>query len=169
MNALGGDVREAEAAGLAAASLALARVAAAGGTLWCAAPACEARAEEMARLIGRKETALPGILSAAVPAGDLAENLRERVRPGDMLLVEGSADEASLEGLRQRAEAWGVGLIWVGSGRRPGPGAADFVLFDDAAPFSGTGPAVDVCREARRPAGRVSRAPRACADDSGPL
>ena len=56
----------------------------AGGTLWCAAPACEARAEEMAADSAARRRPSPGTRR---PGGDLFENLRSRARPGDMLLL----------------------------------------------------------------------------------
>jgi hypothetical protein len=65
-------------------------------------------------------------------SGDhLWESLRPIARAGDMLLVVSRSDEPSVAGLRQRSKAWGVLTVWIGTGPRPEPGSADFVLWVD--------------------------------------
>jgi len=117
---------------LAAASLAMARRFAAGGTLWCVAPRWPFHAQHVAVefvhpvIVGKR--ALPAVM---VPDGDLLENLRPLARAGDMLLFVSRPDEPSLSSMRQRARAWGLLTLWIGAGPRPEPGAADYVLWVD--------------------------------------
>ena len=131
MNAIGSDLPGPGVDDVALASLAMARRFAAGGTLWCAAPASPAKANEMAGEFARPVTAGGRSLrTAPVRDGDLAEMLRALVRAGDMLLLATASDDASVAGLRERAAAWGVLTVWAGTGMRPEPGAADYVLWD---------------------------------------
>ncbi len=129
----GKDLLTPEAAlDLAAASLAMARRFAAGATLWCVAPAWPFHAQHVAVefvhpvIVGKR--ALPAVM---VPDGHLLENLRPLARAGDMLLLVSRPNEPSVSALRQRARAWGLLTLWIGAGRRPAPGAADYVLWVD--------------------------------------
>jgi len=118
---------------LARASLALARRFAAGGAMWCAAPATPSHAYHVAVefvhpvIMGKK--ALPAV---AVPAGeDLVAWLRASVRPGDILVAVADADDAAVADAIRRGGAWGLETVWMGSGARPPAGAANHVLWVD--------------------------------------
>jgi hypothetical protein len=117
---------------LAAASLALARRFAAGATLWCVAPAWEPHAQHVAVefvhpvVVGTR--ALPAV---ALTGPDLVGAARVSARPGDVLLAVAGASDADVRSIMQRAQAWGVTTIWVGSGPRPPAGSADHLLWID--------------------------------------
>jgi len=117
---------------LAAASLALARRFAGGATLWCVAPAWPFHAQHVAVefvhpvIVGKR--ALPAVM---VPEDHVLESLRTLSRAGDILLLISQSDEPSASSLKQRARAWGLLTLWIGAGRRPEPGAADYVLWVD--------------------------------------
>ncbi|MCU1501280.1 MAG: HupF/HypC family protein [Ilumatobacteraceae bacterium] len=126
------------AADLASAALALARRFAAGATLWCWAPAAPAHAQHVAVefvhpvIMGKR--ALPSV--AVTAGGDEGVGiLRSLVRSGDAILVVGGASDAHVEAVMRRGPSWGAITLWVGSGDRPAPGAADHVLWreDDEA------------------------------------
>ena len=59
----------------------------------------------------------------------MLKNLRLLARSGDILLLISRRGEPSLSSLRQRARAWGLLTLWIGAGRRPEAGAADYVLW----------------------------------------
>lgn len=119
-------------ADLATASLVLARRFAAGATLWCLAPAWEPHAQHVAVefvhpvIMGKK--ALPAV---ALAGPDLVSTTRVSVRAGDVVLAVAAAAEPAVREVMRRAPAWGVTTLWIGSGERPPPGAADHVLWLD--------------------------------------
>lgn len=110
--------------------------------MWCIAPAWPPHARHVAVefvhpvIIGKR--ALPAV---TVDAPDLAAALRISVRSGDVLLAVGEASEPSVVDVMRRAPAWGLETLWVGSGPRPEPGAADHLLWVDGddpfVPYSG--------------------------------
>jgi hydrogenase maturation factor len=57
--------------------------------------------------------------------------LRAMVRTGDVLVAVSTADEPAVVSAMRRAGAWGLTSVWIGAGPRPGPGAADHVLWID--------------------------------------
>jgi hypothetical protein len=69
--------------------------------------------------------------AVTVPCDQLLESLRTHARAGDVLLLVARSDEPSATGLRQRTAAWGVLTVWIATGPRPLPGAADYVLWVD--------------------------------------
>ncbi|MDQ1392468.1 MAG: hypothetical protein QOF30_1445 [Acidimicrobiaceae bacterium] len=117
---------------LAAAALSLARRFAAGATMWCVAPSWPAHGRHVAVefvhpvIMGKR--ALPAIY---VNDDDLLGALRVLVRPGDLLVVLGTAEDGKLTSLLRRAEAWGLTTLWIGAGPRPPASAADHVLWVD--------------------------------------
>ena len=129
-------------ADLAAASLVLARRFAAGATLWCLAPSWEPHAQHVAVefvhpvIVGTK--ALPAV---ALTGPDLVATTRVSVRTGDVVLAVAGAGDPQVRDVLRRAPAWGATTLWIGSGERPPPGAADHVLWlddpDPALPATG--------------------------------
>lgn len=129
-------------ADLAAASLVLARRFAAGATLWCLAPSWEPHAQHVAVefvhpvIVGKK--ALPAV---ALTGPDLVATTRVSVRAGDVVLAVAGAGDPQVRDVVRRAPAWGATTLWIGSGERPPPGAADHVLWlddpDPALPATG--------------------------------
>jgi hypothetical protein len=120
---LGGDL----AAGLAATALALARRIATGATLWCVAPEAPAHAEHLA-----VEFLHPVIMGKrAVPAvaleGPHVRTTLRTSRPGDVLILLGSADDPELGALARRAAPWGLESVWLVTDGAAGPDA-DHVL-----------------------------------------
>jgi hydrogenase maturation factor len=118
---------------LAWASMALARRFFSHATLWCWAPRWPQHAEHVAVefvhpvIMGKR--ALPAV---AVADADPITALRTLVEAGDVLLVVASAATAEVVPVLQRAPAWGIETIWLGSGARPGSNLADHLLwFDD--------------------------------------
>jgi len=115
---------------LAAAALTMARRFAAGATMWVLAPAWPAHGRHVAVefvhpvIVGKR--ALPAV---HVDDADLVGAVRLLARPGDLLLAVGGVDDRDLAGVLRRSEAWGVTTLWIGSGPRPAPGAADHVLW----------------------------------------
>lgn len=102
---------------LTAAALALARALHADGTIWT---------------LG---TTLPE--GHSVDGPDPVAAVRTGSLAGDALVVLAPDDDAAARELARRTPAWGVVTVWVGSGSRPGIGAADHVLWsDDAAAVS---------------------------------
>jgi hydrogenase maturation factor len=120
--ALGGD--------LALAALSLARRFAAGGTMWCLAPAWPEHARHVAVefvhpvIVGKR--ALPAV---SVIEPDPVAVLRATVRTGDVILAVGAADAPGVAPSLQRASVWGATSIWLGAGPRPRLGVADHVLW----------------------------------------
>ena len=115
---------------LAAAALSLARRFSAGATMWCVAPTWPWHAHHVA-----VEFVHPVIMGCrALPAvvteeDDLSAILRVLGRPGDLLLAVADADCGPVIDAMQRAPAWGLSTLWLGTGPRPRPGAADHVLW----------------------------------------
>lgn len=126
---------------LAAASLALARRLHAGGTLWCASPTWPHHAQHVAvEFVHPVIVGKPALPAVALPSHQLVASARANARSGDVLVVIGPADDPVVLDLVRRAPAWGLTVLWVGSGARPAAGAADHVLWlpdDDAAPHDG--------------------------------
>lgn len=121
------------AADLAATSLALARRLAAGATMWCCAEEADhARhvAVEFVHPVVVGKRALPAVALTGDATSVAA--LRAVARSGDVLVAIGPAAHPVLGDLVRRAPAWGVAVIWIGSGPRPPAGAADHVLWIDA-------------------------------------
>ncbi|OBF97180.1 hydrogenase assembly protein HupF [Mycobacterium sp. 852002-51152_SCH6134967] len=119
-------------ADLAAAALDLARRFNDGATLWVISPQWEPHAHHIAVefvhpvIMGKR--ALP---SVALVEPDPVAQARVASRPGDLLVAVASADEPSVIDAVQRARAWGVLTLWIGSGRRPPAGAANHILWID--------------------------------------
>jgi hypothetical protein len=120
---------------LATCSLALARRFAAGATLWAVAPEWPAHAHHIAVefvhpvIVGKR--ALPAV---AVEGHDPVGLLRCAARPGDVVVAVAGPAQPSVADLMRRAPAWGLTSVWIGAGARPPAGAADHVLWLDAAP-----------------------------------
>lgn len=127
---------------LAAAALGMARRFKAGATMWCAAPAWPPHARHIAVefvhpvIVGKR--ALPAF---ALTEPDVVTQARVAVRSGDILIAVAPACDAAIADLLRRGQAWGACGIWIGSGQRPGAGAADHVLWiddpDPLAPLTG--------------------------------
>ncbi len=128
---------------LASSALAVARRFAAGATMWCCAPQWPAHAHHVAVefvhpvVVGTR--ALPAV---AVTDADPVAALRAQAAAGDILTLIAPADDPIAVDAARRASAWGVDTVWIGGGPRPGPGAAEHVLWvdgdeDAAAPHAG--------------------------------
>ncbi|MDQ6696293.1 MAG: HypC/HybG/HupF family hydrogenase formation chaperone [Actinomycetota bacterium] len=123
---------------IASAALALARSFASGATMWCWAPEASEHAQHVAVefvhpvIMGKR--ALPAVALTA-SGSDAVGLLRCLVRPGDVILVVG-ADLADndVQAVLRRVPSWGATTIWIGSGDRPPPGAADHVLWSGGDP-----------------------------------
>jgi hydrogenase maturation factor len=126
---------------LAAAALALARRFATGATMWCVSPSWPAHGRHVAVefvhpvIMGKR--ALPAIY---VNDDDLLGALRVLVRPGDIVVALGTAEDGKIASLLRRSEAWGLTGVWIGAGPRPPASAADHLLWVDgtAADVAGT-------------------------------
>lgn len=120
------------AADLAAAAFAIAGRFAAGATMWSIAPSGEPHALHIAVefvhpvIVGKR--ALPAV---ALTGPELVDLVRVSVCPGDMVIAVAGADDAQVQSVMRRCPAWGATTIWIGSGARPDPGAADHVLWLD--------------------------------------
>src|SRR5271155_4369779 len=120
------------AADLAAAAFTLAKRFAAGATMWSIAPSWEPHAPHLAGefvhpgVMGKR--ALPAV---ALTGPNLIDLARVSVRPGDIVIGVGGADDAQGFSVMRRSPAWGATTIWIGSGERPAAGAADHVLWLD--------------------------------------
>ena len=120
------------AADLAAAAFTLAKRFAAGATMWSIAPSWEPHALHIAVefvhpvIMGKR--ALPAV---ALTGPNLIDLARVSVRPGDIVIGVGGADDAQVFSVMRRSPAWGATTIWIGSGERPVAGAADHVLWLD--------------------------------------
>jgi hypothetical protein len=129
----GSIVDESLSADLAAAALDLARRFHEGATLWVISPQWEPHAHHVAVefvhpvIMGKR--ALP---SVALVEPDPVAQARVASSPGDLLLAVASADEPAVVDAMQRAPAWGVLTLWIGSGPRPQTGAAHHVLWIDS-------------------------------------
>jgi hydrogenase maturation factor len=131
---------ESVAENLAAAALALARRFAAGATMWCVSPRWSAHGRHVAVefvhpvIMGKR--ALPAIY---VNDDDLLGSLRVLVRPGDVVLTIGTAEDEKIASLLRRTEAWGLTGVWIGAGPHPPSSAADHLLWVDGADPAVTG------------------------------
>jgi hydrogenase maturation factor len=120
------------AADLAATAFTLAKRFAAGATMWSIAPSWEPHALHIAVefvhpvIMGKR--ALPAV---ALTGPNLVDLVRVSVRPGDIVIGVGAAADLALRSVMRRSPAWGATTIWIGSGERPAPGAADHVLWLD--------------------------------------
>ena len=120
------------AADLAAAAFMLAKRFAAGATMWSIAPSWEPHALHIAVefvhpvIMGKR--ALPAV---ALTGPNLVDLVRVSVRPGDIVIGVGATADPELRSVMRRSPAWGATTIWIGSGERPAPGAADHVLWLD--------------------------------------
>jgi hypothetical protein len=120
------------AADLAAAAFTLAKRFAAGATMWSIAPSWEPHALHIAVefvhpvIMGKR--ALPAV---ALTGPNLIDLVRVSVRPGDIVIGVGGADDAQVFSVMRRGPAWGATTIWIGSGERPAAGVADHVLWLD--------------------------------------
>lgn len=121
---------------LAGAALSMARRFAAGGTMWCLSPRWPAHGRHVAVefvhpvIVGKR--ALPAV---HVEASDIVSTVRLLARPGDIVLAVGPAGDDRVGRVLRRADAWGLTGVWIGTGPRPDPGAADHVIWvDDADP-----------------------------------
>jgi hydrogenase maturation factor len=118
---------------LARAALTLARRFAAGASLWCVAPPWPAHARHVAVefvhpvIVGKR--ALP---ATSLDTPDRDHALRLLARPGDVLMVIGTADDERSADLLRRAEAWGLTRLWLGAGPRPPAHRAEHVVWVDA-------------------------------------
>jgi hydrogenase maturation factor len=127
-------VTDGPAEDLAAAALTLARRFAAGATMWCVAPEWPAHGRHVAVefvhpvIVGKR--ALPAV---SVEGDDVAGAVRLLARPGDVLLVVGSADASATADLVSRAEAWGLTRLWLGAGPRAAAGRVEHALWLDGA------------------------------------
>jgi hypothetical protein len=125
---------------LGSAALLLARRLHAGATLWCASPAWPHHAQHVAvEFVHPVIVGKPALPAVALPSHELTASARANVRPGDVLLAVGPADDAVVRDLARRAPAWGLAVLWVGAGQRPAEGAADHVLWlpDETAAHDG--------------------------------
>jgi HupF/HypC family len=120
------------AADLAATAFTLAKRFAAGATMWSIAPGWEPHALHIAVefvhpvIMGKR--ALPAV---ALTGPDPVDLVRVSVQPGDIIVAVASADNPEVRSVMRRSPAWGATTIWIGSGERPKPGAADHVLWLD--------------------------------------
>jgi hypothetical protein len=120
------------AADLAATAFTLAKRFAAGATMWSIAPSWEPHALHIAVefvhpvIMGKR--ALPAV---ALTGPNLIDLVRVSVRPGDIVIGVGGADDAQVLPVMRRSPAWGATTIWIGSGERPAAGVADHVLWLD--------------------------------------
>lgn len=128
----GGAVRgdDALADALAAAAATVARVFAGGGALWAIAPGATHHARHIAVefvhpvIVGTRS--LPA--AAVEDAADLAGAVRLAVRPGDVVVGVGPADDAVLGDVVRRGRPWGVATVLLTWGPVPGATAADHVV-----------------------------------------
>ena len=124
---------ESVAENLAGAALGIARRFAAGATMWCASPRWPSHGRHVAVefvhpvIMGKR--ALPAIY---VDDDDLVATMRMLVRPGDVVVALGTADDEELTGLLRRADPWGLTSVWIGAGTRPPSGLVDHLLWVDA-------------------------------------
>jgi hypothetical protein len=127
---------------LAATAFALAKRFTAGATMWSIAPGAEPHALHIAVefvhpvIVGKR--ALPAV---ALTGPDLVDQVRMSARAGDIVVAVSGADDTQVRSVMRRAPAWGVTTVWIGSGERPGVGAAHHVLWledpDPSVPATG--------------------------------
>ena len=117
---------------LATTALTLARRFSAGATMWCVAPEWPSHARHVAVefvhpvIVGTR--ALP---AQSLEGPEIEQVLRLLARPGDILLLVGSAG-ADTGDLLSRAEAWGLTRVWLGAGLRPASHEADHLVWSGA-------------------------------------
>lgn len=120
------------AADLASTAFTLAKRFAADATMWSIAPSWEPHAlhiaVEFVHPVVTGKRALPAV---ALTGPNLVDLVRVSVRPGDIVIGVGAADDPDLLSVMRRGPAWGATTIWIGSGERPTAGAADHVLWLD--------------------------------------
>jgi hypothetical protein len=122
---------------LASAALALARRFGDGATLWCWSPGSPQDAEHVAVEFVHPVVVGTRALPAVAVSGTGGEGrLRTLARSGDALLAIGPP-VGPMPALLARARAWGLTTLWLGSGERPRPGAADHVLWLGPDPHAG--------------------------------
>jgi hypothetical protein len=119
-------------ADVAAAALTMARRFHAGATLWVAAPEWPAHAHHVAvEFVHPVVVGAPALPSFVLGEADQVVRARVLCQAGDLLLVVARATDPVARDLMRRAPAWGLSTVWIGSGARPTPGAADHVLWVD--------------------------------------
>jgi hypothetical protein len=129
---IGAELADELAADLAATAFTLAKRFAAGATMWSIAPSSEPHALHIAVefvhpvIMGKR--ALPAV---ALTGPNLVDLVRVSVRPGDIVIGVGGADNRELRSVMRRGPAWGATTIWIGSGERPAAGTADHVVWLD--------------------------------------
>jgi hypothetical protein len=112
------------AADLAATSFTLAKRFAAGATMWSIAPSWEPHAMHIAVefvhpvIMGKR--ALPAV---ALTGPNLVDLVRVSVRPGDIVIGVGVADDPDLLSVMRRSPAWGATTIWLRAVLSPVVGA----------------------------------------------
>jgi hydrogenase maturation factor len=117
---------------LALAALTLARRFASGATMWCASPEWSAHGSHVAVefvhpvIVGKRS--LPAVL---VDLKDPVSRLRVCTRPGDVLLITSSAEDATARDLMRRSEAWGLTRFWIGAGQLPPSGSAEHMIWQE--------------------------------------
>jgi hypothetical protein len=117
---------------LAGAALTVARRFASGATMWCLAPEWPEHGRHVAVefvhpvIMGKR--ALPSVWVAGTNA---VTQLRANARPGDLILAVSSASEPTVREVMQRAPAWGATSVWIGTGPRPAPRSADYLLWSE--------------------------------------
>jgi hypothetical protein len=118
------------AEGLAGAALGVARAFGGGASMWVVAPRFGAHGRHVAVefvhpvIVGKRALA-----TTCIEDADLVGAVRLLARPGDLVLAIGAEDDRDVGAVMRRAEAWGLGTVWIGAGPRPTAGAADHVLF----------------------------------------
>jgi hydrogenase maturation factor len=118
---------------LATVALVLARRFAAGATMWCVSPRWPSHGGHLAVefvhpvIVGKR--ALPAVNVST----DVVATVRLLARPGDIVAALGIAGDNAVGDVLRRCEPWGLTSVWLGAGPRPPAGAADHVLWIDAA------------------------------------
>jgi hydrogenase maturation factor len=102
--------------------------------MWCLAPEWPEHGRHVAVefvhpvIMGKR--ALP---SVSIEGTDAVTRLRSNARSGDIVFAVASASEPTVCDVMQRAPAWGVTSVWIGTGPRPAVRAADHLLWSDEA------------------------------------
>lgn len=130
----GGSVIDAAlSADLATAALDLARRFHNGATLWVISPQWEPHAHHVAvEFVHPVVMGKRALASVALVEPDPVAQARVAANPGDLLLAIASAGTPAVLDVMRRAPAWGVHTLWIGSGDRPPPGAANHILWIDS-------------------------------------
>jgi hypothetical protein len=131
-NTTAGPLPGTKSGDLAVASFAMARRLEAGATVWCLSPDSPQHADDVVADLTRPTAEGRRALRAvAVHDPDPVGRLREQADSGDLLLAISAVNQVEVAATMRRAPAWGLATIWIGSGPRPEPGAADNVLWVD--------------------------------------